>query len=144
MSMTRWLMTTTAAAGFVLGCGGRSETASPDTRSAVPLTAEQRNAVLVEMRTMLASVNAVLGATARADSAGVRAAAKASGSGAAADPALEKLLPAPWLQMATQTHTGFDGLAAVAGAGRDTIVARLASITGSCVSCHAMYRLAVR
>ena len=143
MKATRWLVTAVAAGVFWVGCGG-GEAPSLDTRTAVLLTAEQRNAVLGEMRTMLASVNGVLGAAAKADSAGIHGAAKASGSAAAADPALEKLLPAQWLQLAMQTHQGFDGLAASAGAGRDTVVARLGAITTNCVTCHAMYRLAVR
>lgn len=132
-----------AAAGLAAGCGGR-EAGSLDARTAVPLSAEQRNAVLTEMRTMLASVNGVLGAAVRSDSAGIRAAARASGTAAAADPPLEKLLPAAWLQLAMQTHRGFDGLAEVSGGGRDTVVAHLGTITTACVSCHAMYRLVER
>lgn len=141
MKVTRWLVAT--AAGLALGCARRAG-GSLDARTAVPLTAEQRNAVLTEMRTMLASVSGVLVAAARSDSAGVRAAAWASGMAAAADPALEKQLPAPWLQLAMRTHRGFDSLAAVAGSGRDTVIARLGGITTACVSCHATYRLVVR
>jgi cytochrome c556 len=124
-------------------CGGHAP-ASLDPRTAVQLTAEQRNAVLTEMRTMLGSVSGVLGAAARNDSAGIRGAAHASGAAAAADPALEKLLPEAWLQMAEQTHSGFDSLAAAGAKGRDTVIARLGRVTTNCVSCHAMYRLAVR
>jgi len=127
-----------------VGCAGGREAASLDSRTPVQLTAEQRNAVLVEMRTMLASVSGVVGATARSDSAGIRSAALASGTAAAADPALEKLLPEAWLQMATRTHAGFDSLAAAAAKGCDTVVARLAALSTNCVSCHAMYRLATR
>ncbi len=121
------------------GCAG--ERASPDTRTVVRLTAEQRNMVLTEMRTMLGSVDGVLGAAARSDSAGVRAAALASGMAAAADPAIEKLLPAPWLALAGETHGGFDSLAARAGKGRDTVLVRIGRITTSCVGCHAMYQI---
>ncbi len=130
------------AAALALGCAG--EQASPDQRTPVTLTAGQRNAVLVEMRTMLASVSGVLGAVANGDSAGIRAAASASGMAAAADPGLEALLPKEWLQIAEQTHQGFDGLAAAAGAGRDQVVLRLGGITATCVTCHSMYRLAQR
>jgi hypothetical protein len=96
------------------------------------------------MRTMLGSVSGVLGAAARNDSTGIRGAAHASGMAAAADPELEKLLPEAWLQMAMQTHLGFDSLAGAGAKGRDTVVARLGKLTTNCVSCHAMYRLAVR
>ena len=110
MNAARWLVAALGVATLGAGCGG--EAASPDTRTPVQLTAEQRNAVLTEMRTMLGSVSGVLGAAARNDSAGVRGAARASGTAAAADPGLEKLLPEAWLQMAMQTHSGFDSLAA--------------------------------
>ncbi len=137
--------TLAALAALLLGgCGGAREAPSPDPRTAVPLTAEQRNGVLVEMRTMLASVNGILGAAARSDTAGIRSAAQASGMAAAADPALEKLLPAQWLQLAMEVHGGFDSLAAGARLGRDTIVARLGRITTACITCHSIYRLAVR
>ena len=142
MIANRWLAGALVAAGFGVACTGARDTTSLAARTAVQLTVEQRNAVLVEMRTLLASVHGVLGAVARSDSAGIRAAANASGTAAAADPALEKLLPAQWLQLATRTHQGFDSLAAVAGAGRDTVVARLGALTTNCVSCHAIYRVA--
>ncbi len=132
------------ALAALLAAGCVAQEASPDKRTAVPLTAEQRNAVLVEMRTMLGSVSGVLAATARSDSAGIRSAAAASGMAVAADPALEQLLPKEWLAIAVQTHQGFDALAAAAGAGRDQVVLRLGGITATCVSCHAMYRLTVR
>lgn len=131
-----------AAAMLTAGCAGSEQ--SLDTRTAVRLTAEQRNAVLVEMRGMLGSVSAILAAVQHPDSAAIRDAAAKSGTAAAADPALEKLLPETWLQMAVQTHAGFDSLAAAAAKGRDTVVARLGRVTGSCVSCHAMYRLVVQ
>lgn len=135
------------AAG-VLGaaCGRPREAPSADSRTAVPLNAEQRDAVLGEMRTMLGSVDGVLRGTVTWDTAGIRAAAVKSGSAAAADPALERILPEQWLQLAMRTHHGFDSLAARIGPGanRDTILARLAVITPECVSCHAMYRLPQR
>ncbi len=142
MWLTRWIVTG-ATVLFAVGCSG-DKAPSLDTRTAVQLTAEQHNAVLLEMRTMLASVNGALGATARGDSVAIRAAANASGMAVAADPALEKLLPADWLKLATQTHQGFDSLAVASGGGRDTVVARLGRVTTGCVSCHAMYRLTTR
>ena len=140
----RGMLVAVLAAALAVGCG---EEASPDKRTAVQLTVEQKNAVLIEMRTMLASVNGVLSAAARSDSAGIRSAALASGSAAAADPTLEKLLPEQWMQLAMQTHGGFDSLAAGAGPGargRDAAVARLGAITTNCVTCHSIYRLVAR
>jgi len=128
------------------GCGRSRETPTADARTSVPLTAEQRDAVLIEMRTMLGSVDGVLNGVARWDTAAIRGAALRSGTAAAADPALEKILPAPWLEMAERTHGGFDALGAAVARGvpRDTVLAKLATITPACMNCHAMYRLPSR
>jgi cytochrome c556 len=58
---------------------------------------------------------------------------------------LEKLLPEQFLTWGTQTHQGFDALAAsvTAGDAADTVLVRLGAITQMCVTCHATYRLAV-
>ncbi len=114
-----------------------------DTRAAVRLPAAARGAVLAEMRTMLGSVNGVLVAQAKGDTAAVRTAAMASGAAAAADPTLESLLPVAWLQLAMSTHHQFDDLAAAVSRprGTDSLTVRLARLTGNCVGCHAAYRL---
>jgi cytochrome c556 len=54
--------------------------------------------------------------------------------------------PEAFRRLGMGTHLAFDSLAALvaAGAPRDTVVGRIATITSSCVSCHAMYRLEVR
>jgi hypothetical protein len=135
-----------------LGQGCRPVTpageSSADTRTPVTLPTDGREAVLAEMRVLLESVNGVLAAASRRDTALLRAAATAAGTANAADPELEALLPGPWLGLAHQTHEGFDALASGAGypveAVPDTVVARLARITASCVSCHATYRLVIR
>ena len=132
------------AAALGAECGRAPEPLPSDGRTAVPLSAEQRGAVLTEMRTLLASVGGVLDATSRWDTAGIRAAALRSGTTEAADPALEKLLPAVWMQMAMQTHQGFDRLAASVGdrrTSREMVIARLAPLVSVCVSCHATYRV---
>ena len=127
---------------LAVSCGRPAETSAGDGRTAVPLDAEQRLAVLAEMRTLLGSVDGVLRAVVQGDTAAVRAAALASGTAMAADPALETILPPQWLAIATRTHQGFDSLAASVGRGTgDSVVARLARITPECVSCHATYRL---
>lgn len=119
---------------------------SNDTRTAIPLPVSGRDAVLAEMRTMLGSMNGILGAITRSDTAAMRQAAAAAGVVMAADPTLEQLLPPDFLRLGMNTHMQFDSLAAAIGAGApsDTAIARLARITGNCVSCHAMYRLEPR
>jgi len=132
---------------LLLGCGREGlMVTGRDTRTGVMVPAAARTAVLSEMRTMLGSINGVLAAHTRGDTAGIRAAALASGKAAAADPALEQLLPVAWLQLAMSTHHQFDDLAAAVSQprGADSVTARLARLTGNCVACHAAYRLEVR
>ena len=119
---------------------------SADTRELVAVPVDGYDAVLAEMRVLLGSVNGVLGGLVTGDTAAMRAAAAASGTAEAADPALAALLPEGWKQLAERTHVGFDTLAAVLGraAVRDTVIAKLAAVTPHCVSCHAAYRLGVR
>lgn len=122
------------------------EAPSTDTRTVVVLPTAGQDGVLAEMRTMLGSVNAILAAATRSDTAAMRQAAAASGTAMAADPTLEKYLPEEFLKLGMNTHLQFDSLAAGMGgpAAGDTAIARLARLTGNCVSCHAMYRLGVR
>lgn len=119
---------------------------SSDTRTAVVVPVEARDAILTEMRTMLGSMNGILSAVVNGDTASIRSAAVAAGTAMAADPTLEKILPEQFLRMGMNTHQQFDSLAAaiVGPAARDAAIARLARLTGNCVSCHALYRLEVK
>lgn len=135
----------TAALVIVLGCQGKApEPATTDARQPVPLPMEAQDAVRAEMNTMLKSLNEILGALPRRDTAAIRAAAVASGLAAAADPALEPLLPEQFLSMGTATHRGFDAIASsvAAGAPAESTLVQLGGVTQGCVACHATYRLA--
>lgn len=112
-------------------------------RRTLTLPNAAREAVLAEMRIMLQSVQGVLVAGARGDSAAVRIAARPAGMAMAADPELEALLPADWMALALDTHRAFDSLPAV-GPDAAAILAGLGRITGRCNACHAMYRLEIR
>ncbi len=130
-----------AGIGANAGCGREGQLpAGRDTRTGIMVPAAARDAVMTEMRTMLGSVNGVLVAQARGDTAALRRAAIASGTAAAADPALERILPAAWLTLAMNTHQQFDELARAG----DSVTVRLARLTGNCVACHAAYRLELR
>lgn len=148
MSSSPWSKWPLAAGLLSLGACGREGLlpAGHDSRTGVLVPAAARLAVLAEMRTMLGSVNGVLRAQAQGDTAGVRTAALAAGAAAAADPALEQLLPVAWLQLAMSTHHQFDDLAADASRphGPDSVTTRLARLTGNCVACHAAFRLDTR
>lgn len=99
---------------------------------------------------MLAAIGGALQAAAREDTTALFAAIAPAGSAAAADPAIEALLPATWKEMAERTHGGFDELGAAARrarggrALRDTVTVRVGQLTSTCASCHEMYRVTIR
>lgn len=121
-----------------------------DPRTPVALPADGQQAVLREMRQMLAAIGGALSAAARADTGAVLAALAPAGSAAAADPALEALLPATWKELAERTHGGFDSLTAAVRRARgglalkDTVLAGVGRLSGSCTACHEAFRVTVR
>jgi hypothetical protein len=152
------------AATAVAGCGGKqqlpaqhaeaasgasaSTAADPDGRTVIVLPAQGRHLVLTEMRGMLISVEGYVAASAKGDTAGMRAAAHASGAAAARDmdPAMEQRLPAEFVRLGMSTHAAWDSLAADVsrGAPTDQSLGRLAVIMKNCVACHAQYRIDVQ
>lgn len=130
--------------GCQSGAARRASAPPADGRTLLRVPAEAREAVLTEMRTMLGSVQGVLDGASRGDTVAVRVAAMASGMATAADPALEKLLPEQFLSLGVATHLAFDSLAVNAAAGPAASVRALAGITGTCVACHATFRLEAR
>jgi cytochrome c556 len=102
------------------------------------------------MRQMLGAIGGALSAAARQDTGSVLAVLAPAGSAAAADPALEALLPATWKELAERTHVGFDSLTAAVRRARpgpelkDTVLVGLARITGSCTACHETFRVTVK
>jgi cytochrome c556 len=146
-----------ALALSVLGCSGASREpapAAPDTtldkRTAVALPADGQQAVLHEMRQLLSAMGGAMAAAAQNDTTALLAALLPAGSAAAADPAIEEMLPAEWKELAERTHGAFDSLAVAARRARgpqalkDTVLVRLAQVSGSCTACHDMYRVTVR
>lgn len=123
--------------------------ASIDPRKEVVLPADGQQAVLHEMRQMLGAVGGAMAAVAQQDTVALLAALAPAGSAAAADPAIEALLPPAWKELAEQTHGGFDSLAAAvrrSPGGRalqDTVMVRLAQLVGTCTACHETFRVTV-
>jgi cytochrome c556 len=121
-----------------------------DPRTAVALPPDAQQAVLREMRQMLAAIGGSMSGAARKDTAAVLAALAPAGSAAAADPAIEALLPPTWKELAERTHGGFDSLSAAVrrtrtdAALKDTVLAGLARVSGSCTACHETFRVTVR
>ncbi len=150
-------------AASAVGCGGKQDmpvrggnavggpaasiASDPDVRIAVVLPVQGRHLILAEMRGMLTSVQQYVDAAARRDTAGMRAAAQASGMAAARDldPAMQQRLPAEFLRLGMSTHAAWDSLAADVSRGLPTgqTLGRLGTIMGNCVACHAQYRINV-
>lgn len=155
---------------LLLGAGWTQGMQHQDAREAIPLTAMQRDMLLGEMRGLLKGVNGILHGVATHDTAAMRAAAASAGmtammrgegmgrmgagrgTGAMSGRAMGgqghgmgQAMPEGFRTLMHATRAGFDSLAAgiAAGAGSETVVARLAALTNNCVSCHATYRLTV-
>lgn len=134
-----------APAGQEAAEGEDAGTADGDVRQPVVVPAPARESVLAEMRQMLEALNGVLEASAPFDRAAVREAALSGGTRIAVDmdPAMARRLPDAFVRLGSSTHEDFDALAEAVGEGapRDSVLSRLADLTGKCVSCHAAYRL---
>ncbi len=147
---------TLAALLLLTGCGPASKApptetgVSIDPRTPVALPPEAQQAVLHEMRQLLGAVGGGLAAAVTGDTLALLGALAPGGSAAAADPALEALLPAGWKVMAERVHGEFDSLATAVRrahghqALKDTVLARLAQLSSGCMSCHETYRITVQ
>jgi hypothetical protein len=143
-------------------------TQQQEAREPIRLPAMQRDMLLGEMRGLLTSVNGLLRGLAARDTALMRQSAASAGmaammrgegmrTGRGAEHAGEGMrmggegrgmgarMPEGFRALMHGTRSAFDSLALriAAGAPADTVVARVASITSSCVACHAAYRLEV-
>lgn len=142
---------TMGALALAGGKAGRAMNVPADTadyRTPVKLTAAQRNAVLAEMRGLLAAAHGVLEGLAARNPEQVSEAAASAGRSAAmeGDPNVRRNLPREFLELGVGTHRAFDALAEDArqGLSRDSVISRLSTITYRCVACHTTYRLVVR
>jgi cytochrome c556 len=139
------------ALAFV-GCAGSPPPAAPPPESAagpqravVPLTPDEREHVLGEMRDFLVALQGITDGLARNDFGAVAAAARKVGAGSEAGrmpPAIAKKLPPEFRQLARATHEGFDSLAADAANRRDArqTLAQTSALMQRCNACHAAFR----
>lgn len=141
-----WLVGVAALAWvFVQG----STEVGSDQRTAIVLTSQERTLILTEMRQLLAAVHGILAGLGHHDRAeGMKLAVQAARSGGmaqAADvaPSLMLKLPLAFKQMGMSVHRDLDRLAEEleAGAGPESAISQLASITSRCVACHEAYVL---
>jgi hypothetical protein len=117
---------------------------SDDGRLAVMLTKDERNALLLEMRTWLQNSQSILSAVSKNDFEKVIKTAKASGMDAEAGVpgALFRKLPVEMKALGFDTRKKFDDIAADAENLKDgnRIVSKLSVAMNNCVACHAIYR----
>ena len=144
VALALWLATAgVVAALFVHG----RTTQAPDGRTAVLMSAAEREFVFTEMRALLAAVRDITAALAEGDAAKAGRAAKAMGMGEAHDkaPALLAKLPLDFKRQALALHGGFDEMAAAAALGEtpEQINRRLIAQLDRCVACHSGYRIDV-
>ena len=117
---------------------------SDDGRQAVMLTKNERNALLLEMRTWLQNSQAILAAATAKDFATVSKVATVSGMAAeAATPgSLFRKIPVEMKALGFATRKKFDEIAADAEKLKDSnyTVTQLSATMNNCVACHATYR----
>lgn len=117
---------------------------SEDGRQAVQLTKDERNALLLEMRTWLQSTQAILEAVSAKNFEEVNRVAKISGMSAEADtPAsLFRKLPAAMKALGFDTRKRFDEIAddALKLRNPEHTIKQLSSTMNNCIACHSVYR----
>lgn len=122
-----------------------AEQESPDGRMTIHLNADERDAVLAEMRAFLTSVQLITQGAAENDMELVAEFARKSGKAAQAEmPAtLHEKLPEKFRQLGFATHTKFDQLAMDALDLEDSnhVLSQLSALMENCTSCHAIYSI---
>ena len=118
---------------------------SSDGRLAIHLNAGERDMVLGEMRSFLATVQQITKGIAEEDMKLVADAAKKVGMAAQGEVpgSLVGKLPLEFKKLGFDTHTKFDLLAmdALDMGDANQVSAQLATLMQNCVSCHATYRI---
>ena len=117
---------------------------STDGRLAVQLTKDERNALLLEMRTWLQSTQAILAAASAGDLAAAARSARASGMAAEAGTpgSLFRKIPVEMKRLGFATRGLFDEIAAEAEKTKDPqrVLTQLSAAMNNCIACHAAFR----
>ncbi|MCK5726713.1 MAG: cytochrome c [Thiotrichaceae bacterium] len=118
---------------------------SEDQRTAIHLSATERHAVLLEMRSFLSSLQQITSALPAEDMALIIQSAKHSGMTARGNmpETLGAKLPMAFKKLGHDTHIKFDQLALDAdGMGdKNDILEQLSTLMQNCVACHKLYRI---
>jgi cytochrome c556 len=117
-----------------------------DESTPITVDAATRQAVQLEMRTMLRAVQGIVVGVASWDTVAIRVSASSAGLAAAseAEPDVQAQLGSDFVQVGMRTHLTFDSLAHDVGKSRDAVLMRLATVMGNCVGCHDKWRLVVQ
>ena len=117
---------------------------SDDGRQAVIISKDERNALLLEMRTWLESAQGVLAAAVKDDMVAVAKIARVSGMSAEEEtPAsLFRKIPLEMKKLGFATRDYFDQIAILAETEKDSkkVIAKLSESMNNCIACHAVYR----
>lgn len=117
---------------------------SDDGRLAVQLSKDERNDLLLEMRTWLQNSQAILAAVSSQEFDAVATIAKSSGMAAEATTpgSLFRKLPVEMKALGFDTRKKFDEIATDAGRLKDSqhTIKQLSIAMNNCVACHAAYR----
>ncbi len=136
-----------AGGGSYLAMTKNSVAQDDDARTAIVLTAAERNLVLGEMRAFLESVKLITQGIANKDMKTIQAAGRKMGMAAAAGvpPSLADKLPVSFKKLAGATHKGFDAMATEAADIGDekAILVKLGVLLNNCTTCHSSYRFEV-
>ena len=118
-----------------------------DGRTAIILTAAERNMVLGEMREFLVSVKLITQGVVNKDMKAIQAAGRRMGMAAASGvpSSLADKLPDSFKKLAGATHKGFDAMATEAEDIGDekAILVKLGNLLNNCTTCHSSYRFEV-
>jgi hypothetical protein len=142
VALLLWVATICAAGWFFIR---GSTAAGTDGRTAVVLTANERDFVMLEMRGLLSATQQILEGANQGDRARIVKAAHGAGMASAADvnPALMMKLPLEFKQLAMSLHRNMDEIAKAAEGGKP--VPELLKMTSDamtqCVACHAAWQI---
>jgi cytochrome c556 len=142
ISITLWIITAGIFVKFFI-TGQTSK--STDNRTAIHLSAAEKDVVLGEMRAVLSAINQTIKSLAKEDFKEASIAIKKAGAGMAVDinPALMSKLPLEFKKFGMSMHDDFDSYSESLNKGitQKEALERLGQITNKCVTCHATYRL---
>jgi len=141
------LLSTVIVVGLVkfIVVGDTSVSTTADERTIINLNASERQAVLMEMRTLLETTQQVVEGLANNDLKQVAESSQAVGMGAVStmDVTLKAKLPLAFKKLGFATHQAFDDIATMANQGEEKsiIQRKLADTMNNCLACHSAYQI---